>query len=619
VLIVTPASLKAQWAREIDRYAGRRAVVLGGGIGRRRELLSVGAPYVIVNYELLWRDIDLAREVGADVVVLDEAQRAKNFRTRTAGTLRELSSRFLFVLTGTPVENRLDDLYSLMQLVDPEVLGPLWRFNLDFHVQTSRSRRAGYRNLSALRERIGPFVLRRRKEEVLSQLPPLSAQTRYVDLTEKQRRLESALRGDAAKLMATAQKRALTPREQKQLMALLLKARQACNAAELCDPGIQGDGSGKLDELEQLVGEIVEQGGAKVLVFSEWTEMLRMASARLDAMGVGHGFLHGGVPTDKRPALLARFADDPSQRVLLSTDAGGVGLNLQVASYVIHLDLPWNPGRLDQRTARAHRLGQTRGVNVTYLCAATGIERGIEGTLAGKRAVRGAALDPDSDVDALDAPSFTVFVRELGDAIARAEAAAAGNASDGAANGAAEAVVVDSTANAAAAESSLMAALSAASSLDAAPAMAAGAHAESSTPQSPSPSSSTTHPAPANSAPRAADRLRLAQVVLDAGFPADAVRAAYDALAAEVRAQLATPPAPEHAALVAAVYRELVPTGRAPDGLMATLARLRDLTSLEAHEVPVDPTLAAAAVADARGWIERLAAGRSVARDPAPR
>jgi hypothetical protein len=612
VLVVAPASLKAQWAREVERYARRNAVVVVGGPQERRALVSAGAPYTIINYELLWRDPALATAVGADVIILDEAQRAKNFRTKTASLLRALASRFLFVLTGTPVENRLDDLYSLMQLVDPGVFGPLWRFNLDFHLQTARNRRSGYRNLGQLRERIAPFVLRRHKDEVLSQLPPLVEQTRYVALSDRQAQLERDLRAGAAKIMAAAQKRALTPVEQHRLMALLLKARQACNAAELCDPQSADDGCAKLDELEQLVGEIIEQGAAKVLVFSEWTEMLRLCSARLDRMGVDHAILHGGVPTEKRPALLARFREDPAQRVLLSTDAGGVGLNLQAASYVIHLDLPWNPGRLDQRTARAHRLGQTRGVSVTYLCAATGIERGIEGTLAGKRMVRSAALDAASEIEAVDAPSFTAFIRELQSVMARVDAAE--TTADG-----------ETPPAALAGGSPALAGLlpERTVTMDGAPPEGAVTSGEAVSPEASPPLSPTipsaSPPPPAPPSPsaatmtavrprsRAEDRLRLADVVLAAGFGGDAVRAAYDALASAVRALLAQPVGPEHGALIAAAYRELVPAGRAPEGLLGTLARLRDLTLLEAEQVAVEVDLAAAALRDARAWVERLA------------
>ncbi len=214
-------------------------------------------------------------------MIYDEAQRAKNFRTKTARTIQQIPSRFAFVLTGTPVENRLDDLYSLMQVVDPSVFGPLWKFNLEFHQQSETGKIVGYKNLSALRERIAPVVLRRRKEEILTQLPALTEQTRYTPLTAAQQELEEGYRQQAGQLMAKAARRGLTKKEQDLLMMLLLKARQACNAAELCDPKRRG--SPKLDEFESLISEIASQGTSKILVFSEWVEMLKLAARRLDS------------------------------------------------------------------------------------------------------------------------------------------------------------------------------------------------------------------------------------------------------------------------------------------------------------------------------------------------
>ena len=410
ILIVCPASLKKQWADEIARYAGERAVVVLGSAKERRDVFASDAPYIVLNYELTWRDLTILEALKTDVLVLDEAQRARNFRTKTAATLKRIPSRFLFVLTGTPVENKLDDLYGIMQLVDPDVLGPLWKFNVDFHDQDEAGSIIRVKNLTELRRRIAPWVLRRKKGDVLSQLPALTEQTRYVPLTAAQKHLESDFRRRAATLVAISKKRGLTPAERTTLTAALLKARQACNAAQLCDPKSPDDQSPKLDELEALVGEIVAQGSnVKMLVFSEWTEMLKLAAARLDAMGVGWSFLHGSVATEKRGALLDEWRTDPMKPVLLSTDAGGVGLNLQSATYVVHLDLPWNPAKVDQRISRAHRLGQTRGVLVTYLCAETGIEREIEGTLQSKRDVRSAALDQDSEVDELVAARLGVI------------------------------------------------------------------------------------------------------------------------------------------------------------------------------------------------------------------
>jgi hypothetical protein len=285
----------------------------------------------------------------------------------------------------------------------------------------------------------------------------------------------------------------------------------------------------------------VREAGAKVLVFSEWIDMLKLAEARLASMNVGALLLHGSVRTRARPSLLARFRDDPAITVLLSTDAGGVGLNLQVASYVVHLDLPWNPARADQRTGRAHRFGQTRGVSVTYLCAENGIERGIERTLASKRALR-AALTAASDVDRMHAPAFATFLRE-----------------------------------------------------------ARGIVQERTTPAAPPPKKPS-H-APMDEA-FARQRLRLAHVVLDAGFPGDAVRASYEALAAALRAKLDTPIDTQHAALVGAVYRTLLPSGQVPATLPGMLARLHDLTLLEEQGLAVDGALAAGVVEEVRAFLD---------------
>jgi superfamily II DNA or RNA helicase len=622
VLVVTSATLKHQWAREIERYTGASASVIGGAAAARREALESDTPYKVLNYELTWRELQTLQTLEADVLILDEAQRAKNFRTRTATTLRAIPSRFLFVLTGTPVENRLDDLYALLQLVDPDVLGPLWRFNLDFHAQNARGRVEGYRNLGALRQRTAPWVLRRRKEEVLSQLPPLVEQTRYTGMTEAQVQLEGGYRAEAAQLLSIAERRPLSKEEMQAAMGLLLKARQACNAVELCDRERE-PGSPKLDEFESLVGEIVAQGPAKILVFSEWTEMLKLAARRLDGLKVGWTMLHGGVNTERRPALIERFKTDPDLRVLLSTDAGGTGLNLQVASYVIHLDLPWNPGRLDQRTARAHRLGQTRGVVVTYLCAEGGIERAIERVLGQKREMRGAALDGASSVNDMEVTSFMNFARTV--TTAAEEEVAEEPPTEAAAEAAlvvAEGsdAVLTTAAEVLEEEVAVEAAVHDAPVVEAAPVVVETAVAEGVVAPQPASDATTAlgadraEPAVTSATPRrsvkavrADNRLRLAKVVLDAGFPADAVRAAYEALAEAVRALLDAEVAATHGALVAAVYKELIPTGRLPMAAHATLATLHDLASLDAHGIEVDAGLAQRAVDDAAEWVRRLA------------
>jgi hypothetical protein len=601
ILVVTLASLKHQWACEIARFAGVQAVVVGGNAITRRHALESDAPYKILNYELTWRELSGLKGLDADVVIYDEAQRAKNFRTKTARTIQQIPSRFAFVLTGTPVENRLDDLYSLMQVVDPSVFGPLWKFNLEFHQQSDTGKIAGYKNLSALRERIAPVVLRRRKEEILTQLPPLTEQTRYTSLTTAQQELEEGYRLQAGQLMAKAARRGLTKKEQELLMMLLLKARQACNAAELCDPKRRG--SPKLDEFESLISEIATQGGSKILVFSEWVEMLKLAARRLDSAGIGYVMLHGGVPTERRPALLDRFREEADVRVLLSTEAGGTGLNLQVASYVVHLDLPWNPGRLDQRTARAHRMGQTRGVSAIYLCAERGIERAIEKTLAGKRAVRSAALDGASAVETLEAPSFTVFLsqmQEILDELADADA------------GVDEEDIGETVALEATGDHAQLRGMSGHQELHVSAPLRLSAGALPST-HGAAPIGTESSPAelPVRTGQAyALQRLTLARVVLDAGFAGDAVKASYEALAAAIGGLLSEAPA-GHAPLVAAIFSTLLPGGRLPSGAHGSLAKLHDLSQLEAHGVVIDAGSASAAVTEASEWVDRIGANPS--------
>ena len=403
-LIVCPASLKHQWASEIGRFTDMDARVVGGPPAERRRHYEAGATFTIVNYELVLRDLDLIREAAPDLLILDEAQRIKNWRTRTADTIKKLSTRFAFVLTGTPLENRLDDLYSLMQVVDPRILGPLWSFNERFIVrEEGKSRIAGYKNLEELRRRLKPALLRRGKEDVLLDLPSRTDTRLVIPLTRKQRDLMDEGVATAAQIASRAARRPLTPQEEHRLFAAMQRARMACNASELVDK--EPAPSPKLDELEQLLSELCVDHARKVVVFSEWERFQVLAAARADKLGVGYVRLHGGVPTMKRGALIDHFRDDPDCRVFFSTDAGGVGLNLQFASALINLDLPWNPAVLEQRIGRVHRHGQAEPVHVVLAIAEDSFEARLERVLAGKRSLFQAAVTLGDAPDQLDAPS----------------------------------------------------------------------------------------------------------------------------------------------------------------------------------------------------------------------
>jgi superfamily II DNA or RNA helicase len=398
ILVICPASLKHQWAREIRKFTGREALAISGPAAARAVQYRRVDGFCVISYDLVLRDVAAINELlRPDLLILDEAQRIKNWRTKIAASVKRIGSRYAFVLTGTPLENRLEDLYSLMQVVDQRVLGPLWRYLAEFHITDERGKVLGYRNLSQLRRRLAPAMLRRDRQLVRDQLPERIESRLDVPLSEAQADLHDAALKNAAQVARIAKRRPLTPVEQNRLLAALQQARMACDAAGLVDKVTQG--SPKLDELEGLLGELCRETGQKAVVFSQWEQMTRMVEERLRAMGLGCVRLHGGVPTDRRGELIDRFNTDPACQVFVSTDAGGVGLNLQAASVLVNLDIPWNPAVLDQRIARIHRLGQTERVQILLLVAAESYEERVLELVQGKRNLFDNVVDPDATED----------------------------------------------------------------------------------------------------------------------------------------------------------------------------------------------------------------------------
>jgi superfamily II DNA or RNA helicase len=415
VLIVCPASLKYQWAREIERFTGQTARVIQGPVSERAVQYRGEAAFCIVNYELILRDLSVINEtLCPDLLIMDEAQRIKNWRTKIATAVKRIPSRYAFVLSGTPLENRLEDLYSLMQVVNPKVLGPLWRYMVDFHVTNQRGKVEGYRNLSLLRKRLSPVMLRRDRRLVKDQLPDRIVNRLDVAMTEKQRELHDAAMGLAGRLAQIAKTRPLTPSEQNRLLAALQQARMACNAAGLIDKKTLG--APKLDELAEILSETCIQSGLKAVVFSQWEKMTQMVEAQLKRMKLGCVRLHGGVPTASRGELIDRFRDDDSIQVFISTDAGGIGLNLQSGAVLINLDVPWNPAVLEQRIGRIHRLGQTRTVQVITMVAAGSYEERVLTLVRNKQDLFDNVVGEDAreDVVGISKNLLEALVADLG-------------------------------------------------------------------------------------------------------------------------------------------------------------------------------------------------------------
>jgi len=404
VLVVCPASLKAEWEEQIARFTDRSARSVFGPRQHRLAAYREPAFFNIVNYEQVLGDADDINSLLApNVVVLDEAQRIKNWHTKTARRVKQLSAPYAFVLTGTPLENRIDELYSIVQYLDPELVGPLFRFNRDFYQLDERGRPVDYQNLTELRRRVAPVMLRRRKADVESELPGRTVKNYFVDMAGEQRVRYDEYNKKAARLIALAQKRPLRPEEFEQLMVYLACMRMICDTPAILDPACRI--SPKLEELERVLGDLLDEPGRKVIVFSEWERMLQLVRELAREMGVETAWHTGSVPQQRRRAEIVRFKEDPACRLFLSTDSGSVGLNLQVASAVVNVDLPWNPAKLEQRIARAWRKNQTRSVSVVNLVCAESIEHGIMHLLGAKQALADGVLDGQGDLDKLAMPS----------------------------------------------------------------------------------------------------------------------------------------------------------------------------------------------------------------------
>jgi superfamily II DNA or RNA helicase len=403
VLVVTPASLKTEWEEQIQRFTDLPLQLVFGSRHERLKLYDHAALstlnsqpsthcfFTIVNYEQMLADaLEVNARLQPDVVVLDEAQRIKNWSTKTTQAIKRLRSRYAFILTGTPIENRIDELHSLMDFLDPSVLGPLFRFNREFYDLDDRGRPIGYRNLDQLHARIAPYMLRRRKAEVETELPDRTDRNHFVPLSPEQQGEYDGHEGVVARLAHLAKRRPLTQQEQDKLMRHLAMMRMVCDTNYILNP--EDKVCPKLGELEKLLDECREND-AKVIIFSEWERMLELVRALCERMDFGFAWHTGTVPQRRRRAEINAFKHDPNCRVFLSTDSGSTGLNLQNASVVINCDLPWNPAKLEQRIARAWRKHQTRPVTVFNLVSEKTIEHKMLETLANKQALSDGVLD----------------------------------------------------------------------------------------------------------------------------------------------------------------------------------------------------------------------------------
>lgn len=397
-LVVVPASLKGEWEDQIRFFSDATfESVYGMRQTRLERFAQTRAFFIIANYEQVVRDWKEINELlHPDLVILDEAQRIKNWKTKTARCIKGLVSPYAFVLTGTPLENRIDELYSIVDYVNPKLFGSLFRFNRRFYAFDDVGKNEGMCNLEQLHELTSQVLLRRRKVAVENELPGRLTKTYKTGMTAEQHRRYSEHMKTVAELYQLSKRRPLSPKEQERLQIALGLMRMLCDSCYITDPKVKE--SPKLDEFEHVLDDILhDDPGRKVIVFSEWTRMLDLLIERLERKHIGYALHTGQVNQKQRRQEIRRFKEDPQCQVFLASESGGVGLNLQVASVVVNLDLPWNPAKLEQRIARAWRKNQQREVLVVNMVAASTIEERMLQTLSFKQGLADFVLDAIGD------------------------------------------------------------------------------------------------------------------------------------------------------------------------------------------------------------------------------
>lgn len=393
-LIVCPTSVLSVWKQEVQKWAPSLSVLVWHGQERaeNRRLLK-RTDVIVTSYSILRRDIEELVKIRFRYVILDEAQYIKNWTTSTAKSAKKLKSDHRLALSGTPVENHLLDLWAIFDFLAQGFLGKLTDFQKNY---VKPIEDGDQRALDQLRVRVRPFIMRRKKEDVASELPPKTEQTLYVHFNKSQLALYNRILKAAKNEITGRIDEVGVEKSQMTILAALTRLRQVA-----CDPNLLGlpegstvPASAKLEAFKELIGDSVGSG-RKVLVFSQFVEMQKIIASTLDDMGIGHLWLHGG--TKNREEMVAKFQTKSGPPVfLISLKAGGSGLTLTEADTVIHYDPWWNPAVEDQATDRAHRIGQEKPVMVYRLVVEDTVEQKMVELGRRKREVAEGALGRDT-------------------------------------------------------------------------------------------------------------------------------------------------------------------------------------------------------------------------------
>ena len=409
---VKMATHKKLPVKSIKKFTDENAFVIEGAPHIRKKQYEQNDFYKIVSYHTVTNNIKEIVAQDFDMIILDEAQRVKNWKTKIAQSVKKIHTPYCLVLTGTPLENKIEELYSIIQFVDPYKLGPYYQFLNYYQVKSDTGKVVGYKHLDEIGALLINTLKRRRKSDVLLQLPDGMDKNLFVPMTSQQIDLHEEFKEAVAKLVYKWRKLGfLTEKDRQKLLINLNQMRMSCDSTYLFDQSTRYDT--KIDELMNILEEYFDGNQEKAVIFSQWERMTRIIAQELDAVGIEYQYLHGGIPSKERKTLFDTFNQSANCRVFLSTDAGSTRLNLQAASLIINMDIPWNPAVLEQRITRIHRMGQKNSVSVINSVSRSTIEERMLGVLKFKTSLAQGILDGGESAIFLSDSKFNAFMKDV--------------------------------------------------------------------------------------------------------------------------------------------------------------------------------------------------------------
>lgn len=370
VLVICPASVKRQWCREINKFTEKTCTLIEGSQKQREQQYAQDVTFYVVNYELILKDLPTINRRTWDMVIADEVSRIKNWKSKTKSALLGIKTNFKIGITATPIENNIQELHSILSWINPDVLGSYWNF-INEYCYFCSSKYGGYqitgiKDSKKLHETLRKVMIRRKKSDVYTEIPEIIHNEYYIPLSTTQKKMYEEIKSNVMNLV---QKDDMNNNILNEIMYL----REVCNSPRLLNPDIMENG--KVTEIIEIIKQFSYEH--KIVIFSQWTKFLDLLGEELTNNNIDFVSIRGDISQEIREDNIKRFEVDNEMKILLSSDAGNMGLNLQVADVLIHCDLLWNPQRMVQREGRVHRIGQKKTVNIITVMTEDTIEEKV--------------------------------------------------------------------------------------------------------------------------------------------------------------------------------------------------------------------------------------------------